>query len=166
MAHPSMHQVPAPARADRSLSHLDSHRALILPTPGATREVSDQRRITPVVWLRGLNGLVELWIETSTEWATAPGLETFVFWPADATAQQVRLFAEEVVLAVLRRSQCDARHHQRHLVTTLLRIVSRSWNHFSIGSGRRLKSQVAVKLRANRPFAGITTSAPRLLVSR
>src|SRR6266853_5712554 len=43
---------------------------------------------------QGLHGPVELWIETLTEWATDLGLDTFVFWPQDATERQVRLFAE------------------------------------------------------------------------
>src|SRR5437870_2677873 len=65
---------------------------------------------------QGLNGPVEHWIETLTEWATDLGLDTFVFWPEDATQEQVRLFAEEVVPGGARRSQCDAHHHSRHLL--------------------------------------------------
>jgi len=52
---------------------------------------------------QGLNGPVELWIETLTNWATDLGLDTFVFWPEDATVQQVRLFAEEVAPGVLKK---------------------------------------------------------------
>jgi len=36
-----------------------------------------------------------------TEWATDLGLDPYVFWPRDASEQQVRLFAEQVVPAVL-----------------------------------------------------------------
>jgi hypothetical protein len=50
---------------------------------------------------QGLNGPVELWIETLTEWATDLGLDTFFFWLDDATEQQVRLFEEEVIPGVL-----------------------------------------------------------------
>jgi hypothetical protein len=50
---------------------------------------------------QGLNGSAEFWIETLTEWATDLWLDTFVFWPRDASEQQVRLFAEQVVPAVL-----------------------------------------------------------------
>jgi Epoxide hydrolase N terminus len=50
---------------------------------------------------QGLNGPVELWIESLTEWATDLGLDTFVFWPEDATS-----------------SRCTCSHQQRrHLLT-------------------------------------------------
>src|SRR5438445_3494180 len=42
---------------------------------------------------QGLHGSAESWIETLTQWATDLGLDTFVFWPRDAS-EQVRLFAE------------------------------------------------------------------------
>jgi len=74
----------------------------------AGRNPSEIRRMYNVVGSigprragQGLHGPVELWIETLTEWATDLGLDTFVFWPEDATEQQVRLFAEEVVPGVL-----------------------------------------------------------------
>jgi hypothetical protein len=74
----------------------------------AGRNPSDIRRLYNVVGSigprregQGLNGPWELWIETLTEWATGLGLDTFVFWPEDATEQQVRLFAEKVVPGVL-----------------------------------------------------------------
>ena len=65
------------------------------------RRTGGHTRFGPRRGGQGLNGPVELWIETLTEWATDLGLDTFVFWPEDAAEQQVRLFAEEVVPGVL-----------------------------------------------------------------
>lgn len=50
-----------------------------------------------VISSQGMNGPVELWIETLTEWATDLGVDTFAFWPEDATDPQVRMFAEKVI---------------------------------------------------------------------
>jgi alkanesulfonate monooxygenase SsuD/methylene tetrahydromethanopterin reductase-like flavin-dependent oxidoreductase (luciferase family) len=50
---------------------------------------------------QGLNGPVELWVETLAAWATDLGFDTFIFWPEDASERQARLFAEEVVPRVL-----------------------------------------------------------------
>jgi alkanesulfonate monooxygenase SsuD/methylene tetrahydromethanopterin reductase-like flavin-dependent oxidoreductase (luciferase family) len=74
----------------------------------AGRRPSDIRRLYNVVGSigprqngQGLNGPVELWVETLSEWAVDLGFDTFIFWPADPTERQVRLFAEEIVPAVL-----------------------------------------------------------------
>jgi alkanesulfonate monooxygenase SsuD/methylene tetrahydromethanopterin reductase-like flavin-dependent oxidoreductase (luciferase family) len=74
----------------------------------AGRNTSEIRRLYNVVGSigprtqeQGLNGPAELWIETLTQWASDLGLDTFVFWPRDASEQQVRLFAEQVVPGVL-----------------------------------------------------------------
>jgi alkanesulfonate monooxygenase SsuD/methylene tetrahydromethanopterin reductase-like flavin-dependent oxidoreductase (luciferase family) len=74
----------------------------------AGRKPSDIRRLYNVVGSigprtqgQGLHGPAEAWIETLTEWATDLGLDTFVFWPQDASEPQVRLFAEQVVPGVL-----------------------------------------------------------------
>ena len=75
---------------------------------GAGRHATEIRRLYNVVGSigsrregQGLNGPVELWIETLTSWATNLGFDTFVFWPIDPSGQQVRLFTEEVVPRVL-----------------------------------------------------------------
>jgi hypothetical protein len=75
---------------------------------GAGRRPSEIRRLYNVVGSignrtggQGLNGPVELWVETLSEWATDLGFDTFVFWPEDPSEQQVRLFGEEVVPRVL-----------------------------------------------------------------
>jgi alkanesulfonate monooxygenase SsuD/methylene tetrahydromethanopterin reductase-like flavin-dependent oxidoreductase (luciferase family) len=74
----------------------------------AGRRPSEIRRLYNVVGSigprdggQGLNGPIELWIETLAEWATDLGFDTFIFWPQDPSDQQVRLFAEEVVPRVL-----------------------------------------------------------------
>ena len=70
----------------------------------AGREPHDIRRLYNVVGSigsrtggQGLNGPASVWSETLAAWAVELGLDTFVFWPADASEQQVRLFAEDVV---------------------------------------------------------------------
>jgi alkanesulfonate monooxygenase SsuD/methylene tetrahydromethanopterin reductase-like flavin-dependent oxidoreductase (luciferase family) len=85
-----------------------SHAFIDAAASAAGRDPSEIRRLYNVVGSigtrrggQGLNGPVEHWIETLTEWATDLGLDTFVFWPEDATQEQVRLFAEEVVPGVL-----------------------------------------------------------------
>jgi alkanesulfonate monooxygenase SsuD/methylene tetrahydromethanopterin reductase-like flavin-dependent oxidoreductase (luciferase family) len=74
----------------------------------AGRRPSDIRRLYNVVGSigaraggQGLNGPVELWVETLAGWATELGFDTFIFWPQDPSERQVRLFAEEVVPRVL-----------------------------------------------------------------
>ncbi len=75
---------------------------------GAGRRPSEIRRLYNIVGSigdrtggQGLNGPVDVWVETLTQWATDLGFDTFVFWPEDPSEQQVRLFAEEVVPGVL-----------------------------------------------------------------
>ena len=75
---------------------------------GAGRHPSEIRRLYNVVGSigprrggQGLNGPVEVWVETLSQWATDLGFDTFIFWPADSSEQQVRLFAEAVVPRVL-----------------------------------------------------------------
>ena len=74
----------------------------------AGRHPSEIRRLYNVVGSigsrrggQGLNGPVEVWVETLSQWATGLGFDTFIFWPADPSEQQVRLFAEAVVPRVL-----------------------------------------------------------------
>jgi alkanesulfonate monooxygenase SsuD/methylene tetrahydromethanopterin reductase-like flavin-dependent oxidoreductase (luciferase family) len=85
-----------------------SHAIIDAAASAAGRNPSEVRRLYNVVGSigprsggQGLNGPVGLWIERLTEWATDLGLDTFVFWPEEATEQQVRQFAEEVVPGVL-----------------------------------------------------------------
>jgi hypothetical protein len=85
-----------------------SHAIIDAAATAAGRNPAEIRRLYNVVGSigprrggHGLNGPVEFWIETLTGWATDLGLDTFVFWPEDASEQQVRLFAEEVVPGVL-----------------------------------------------------------------
>ena len=74
----------------------------------AGRRPSEIRRLCNVVGSiggrsagQGLNGPVELSDETLAGWATDLGFDSFIFWPADPSEQQVRVFAEEVVPRVL-----------------------------------------------------------------
>ncbi len=67
------------------------------------RRASDIRRLYNVVGSigsrgggQGLNGPVDVWVETLASWVTELGFDSFVFWPADPSEKQVRLFAEEV----------------------------------------------------------------------
>jgi hypothetical protein len=46
-------------------------------------------------------GPVELWTERLTEWYVDLGVDTFIFWPADAETRDVERFAQDVVPAVL-----------------------------------------------------------------
>ncbi|MEV6648102.1 LLM class flavin-dependent oxidoreductase [Amycolatopsis sp. NPDC051371] len=52
---------------------------------------------------QGLDGPVEKWVDTLTEWAVGLGFDTMIFWPATPTIEQVRVFADEVVPEVRRR---------------------------------------------------------------
>jgi alkanesulfonate monooxygenase SsuD/methylene tetrahydromethanopterin reductase-like flavin-dependent oxidoreductase (luciferase family) len=47
-----------------------------------------------------LSGPVAHWVETLTSWVTDIGVDSLVFWPADAGVEQVERFAREVVPAV------------------------------------------------------------------
>jgi hypothetical protein len=47
-----------------------------------------------------LQGPPEHWIETLVDWATRLHVDTFVFWPDEATPEQVERFAAEVVPGV------------------------------------------------------------------
>src|SRR5438105_6867976 len=85
-----------------------SHAIIDAAATAAGRNPAEIRRLYNVVGSigtrrggQGLNGPVEHWFETLTEWATDLGVDTFVFWPEDATQEQVRLFAEELVPGVL-----------------------------------------------------------------
>lgn len=51
----------------------------------------------------GLNGPVEMWVETLTEWIVGLGFDSMIFWPAVPSAEQVRVFADEVAPEVRRR---------------------------------------------------------------
>jgi len=87
---------------------VESNAIIDAAAAAAGRNPSEIRRLYNVVGSigaraqeQGLNGSAEFWIETLTQWATDLGLDTFVFWPRDASEQQVRLFAEQIVPAVL-----------------------------------------------------------------
>ncbi|GII51765.1 N5,N10-methylene tetrahydromethanopterin reductase [Planotetraspora thailandica] len=74
------------------------------------RQPQDVRRlynilgsIGPHVGGPGLNGPVELWVDTLTEWVVDLGFDSMIFWPAAPSADQVRLFADEVVPQVRQR---------------------------------------------------------------
>ena len=45
-------------------------------------------------------GPPQQWIETLIEWATDPGIDTFIFWPTADELTQVERFAAEVAPAV------------------------------------------------------------------
>jgi alkanesulfonate monooxygenase SsuD/methylene tetrahydromethanopterin reductase-like flavin-dependent oxidoreductase (luciferase family) len=45
-------------------------------------------------------GSVQQWVETLIEWASNPGIDTFVFWPTADELTQVERFAAEVAPAV------------------------------------------------------------------
>lgn len=47
-----------------------------------------------------LEGPSEHWVETLADWATRLHVDTFVFWPKEATPEQVERFATEVAPAV------------------------------------------------------------------
>jgi alkanesulfonate monooxygenase SsuD/methylene tetrahydromethanopterin reductase-like flavin-dependent oxidoreductase (luciferase family) len=81
-----------------------AHRIIDTAAVEAGREPHDVRRLYNVVGSigaraggQGLNGPVSTWTETLAAWALELGLDTFVFWPVDASERQVRLFAEDVV---------------------------------------------------------------------
>jgi hypothetical protein len=43
---------------------------------------------------------VQHWVETLASWVTDIGVDSLVFWPPDASVEQVERFAREVVPAV------------------------------------------------------------------
>jgi alkanesulfonate monooxygenase SsuD/methylene tetrahydromethanopterin reductase-like flavin-dependent oxidoreductase (luciferase family) len=93
-----------PEDARRSQAIIDAAAA------GAGRRASEIRRLYNVVGSigpraggQGLNGPASLWVDTLTDWVTDPGFDSFVFWPADPSEKQVRVFAEEVVPQVRQR---------------------------------------------------------------
>jgi hypothetical protein len=45
-------------------------------------------------------GTVDQWIETLSEWAVELGFDTFIFWAVTEPAEQLSLFASEVVPGV------------------------------------------------------------------
>jgi alkanesulfonate monooxygenase SsuD/methylene tetrahydromethanopterin reductase-like flavin-dependent oxidoreductase (luciferase family) len=47
-----------------------------------------------------LVGPVAQWVDTLAEWATDPGVEAFIFWPAEDEVAQIERFAAEVAPAV------------------------------------------------------------------
>jgi hypothetical protein len=48
----------------------------------------------------GLVGSINDWIALLTQWATELGMDTFIFWPAEPTTEQVELFATEIAPGV------------------------------------------------------------------
>jgi alkanesulfonate monooxygenase SsuD/methylene tetrahydromethanopterin reductase-like flavin-dependent oxidoreductase (luciferase family) len=50
-----------------------------------------------------LVGPVDLWIDKLVEWATDPGVDSFIFWPTAEALTQVERFAAEVAPAVRER---------------------------------------------------------------
>jgi alkanesulfonate monooxygenase SsuD/methylene tetrahydromethanopterin reductase-like flavin-dependent oxidoreductase (luciferase family) len=48
----------------------------------------------------GLVGSIADWIALLTQWATELGMDTFIFWPAEPTTEQVELFATEIAPGV------------------------------------------------------------------
>ena len=74
----------------------------------AGRSPSDIRRVYNVMGLihpsaksgNGLVGSVDEWIETLTHYVLEVGFDTFIYWPMQSAAEQIELFAQEVVPAV------------------------------------------------------------------
>jgi alkanesulfonate monooxygenase SsuD/methylene tetrahydromethanopterin reductase-like flavin-dependent oxidoreductase (luciferase family) len=70
------------------------------------RDPRSIRRIYNVMGLiqpdrnREFEGPVSYWVERLTELATAVGIDTFIFWPAEDEIAQIELFASEVIPAV------------------------------------------------------------------
>ncbi|GAA4557541.1 LLM class flavin-dependent oxidoreductase [Planotetraspora kaengkrachanensis] len=88
----------------------DAQRIIDEAAAGAGRRPEDVRRlynilgsIGPRTGGHGLNGPVESWVDTLTEWAVDLGFDSMIFWPASPSIDQVRLFADEVVPQVRRR---------------------------------------------------------------
>lgn len=50
-----------------------------------------------------LTGAVDHWVETLASWATEVGIDSFILYPADGDADQVRRYAAEVAPAVRER---------------------------------------------------------------
>ena len=76
----------------------------------AGREPAAVRRIYNVVGSigpgrrgSGLNGDVQTWVDTLTDWAVDLGFDTFIFWPTDEALAQLEVFASEVVPGVRQR---------------------------------------------------------------
>ncbi|HEY0474755.1 MAG TPA: LLM class flavin-dependent oxidoreductase, partial [Kribbella sp.] len=57
---------------------------------------------------RGLVGSVQTWIDSLTAWTVELGFDTFIFWPITDPAEQLEMFANEVVPAV-RKKVAEAR---------------------------------------------------------
>lgn len=99
---PSLGYLP-PSRFRAAASRLDE---------AAARAGRDPRDIRRIYNLTGritdgevgdgpLVGPVEQWVERLTEWYLDLGVDTFIFWPADAETRDVERFAQDVVPAVL-----------------------------------------------------------------
>jgi hypothetical protein len=76
----------------------------------AGRQPTDVRRLYNILGSigsrsggNGLNGPVELWVETLTDWVVDLGFDSLIFWPVVPSVEQVRLFAQEVAPEVRRR---------------------------------------------------------------
>jgi alkanesulfonate monooxygenase SsuD/methylene tetrahydromethanopterin reductase-like flavin-dependent oxidoreductase (luciferase family) len=81
----------------------------------AGREPREVRRIYNVLGSigdhrggRGLVGSVQTWIDSLTAWTVELGFDTFIFWPITDPAEQLEMFANEVVPAV-RKKVAEAR---------------------------------------------------------
>jgi alkanesulfonate monooxygenase SsuD/methylene tetrahydromethanopterin reductase-like flavin-dependent oxidoreductase (luciferase family) len=84
-----------------------SHGLIDVAARGAGRDPGEVRRIYNVAGAiessrrsRGLVGTVKAWIDVLCRWALGLGFDTFIFWPQDDHAEQVKLFANEIAPAV------------------------------------------------------------------
>ena len=99
--------VPSMGRV--SLDQLgDSSRLIDEAALEAGRDPADIRRVYNIGGLIAdaaagegvLVGPAQQWIDTLVDWATHPGIDTFIFWPTADEIAQVERFAGEVVPAV------------------------------------------------------------------
>jgi alkanesulfonate monooxygenase SsuD/methylene tetrahydromethanopterin reductase-like flavin-dependent oxidoreductase (luciferase family) len=88
----------------------DAQRIIDAAATEADRKPEDVRRlynilgsIGPHISGQGLNGPVELWVNTLTEWVVDLGFDSMIFWPTSPSVDQVRLFADEVAPQVRQR---------------------------------------------------------------
>ncbi|HJP72019.1 MAG TPA: LLM class flavin-dependent oxidoreductase [Candidatus Limnocylindria bacterium] len=106
---PSLGYLP-PSRFGAAASRLDAAAARAGRNPRDIRRIYNLTgRITQGELGDGpLVGPVELWVERLSEWYLDLGVDTFIFWPADAETRDVEIFARQIVPAVLEATAREA----------------------------------------------------------